>query len=106
MALKQGSSTGVDVVDVKHVLSAFQEINKCRLTVRLTIDGTAARPDLVLGMTAEEIVIGDVVPVLLASTSVIVGSMGPRTMEAAILQELYRLDGIIAEHEFAKEHNR
>jgi hypothetical protein len=106
LALKQGSSTGVDCVDVKHVLSAFQEINKCRLIVRLTVDGTAARPDLVLAVKAEEIVIGDVVPALLASTSVIVGSMGPRTLEAAILQELYRLDAIIAEYEFAKEHNK
>lgn len=106
MALKHGSSTGVDVVDVKHVLSAFQVINKCRLIVRLSVDGTEARPDLVMGMEAWGVEDAPAVPALLACTSVIVGSMGPRTMEAAILQELYRLDGIIAEHEFAKEHNK
>jgi len=102
LALKQGSSSGVDCVDVKYVLAAFQEINHCRLIVELTIQGTPARPDLILGVMAwgnEDV---DAEPVLLASQRSPVGSVGPRTMESAILQALYALDAQLAEAEFVK----
>jgi len=102
LALKQGSSSGVDCVDVKYVLAAFQEINRCRLIVELTIQGTPARPDLILGVMAWENADVDAEPVLLASQRLPVGSVGPRTMESAILQALYALDAQMAEAEFVR----
>ena len=106
LALKHGSSNGVDVVDVKYVLAAFQEINKCQLVVSITAQGSAARPELALEISAYDDLTEPAVPVLLASQKSIVGSMGPRTMEAAIRQGLYALDAQLAEKEFVKGHSR
>ena len=102
MALKQGSSTGVDAVDVKYVLAAFEELNSCRLVVQLSIEGTAARPDLIMEITAVDKGSASAAPAPLAYQKSIVGSMGPRTMEAAILQALYALDAQLAAAEFAR----
>jgi len=35
-----------------------------------------------------------------------IGSNGPQTMEAAILQGLYSIDAQLAESEFAKRHSK
>jgi len=102
LALKNGSSGGVDCVDVSYVLAAFQEMNKCTLHVIITLEGTAARPVMVLRVSAWSHPLVDVEPVLLASQKLPVGSTGPRTMEAAILQALYALDAQLAAGEFAR----
>jgi hypothetical protein len=102
LALKHGSSSGVDCVDVKFVLAAFQEINSCRLVVQLTIEGSAARPDLVMEVTAREKADAPAGPAHLGSVRLSVGSTEPRTMEAAMLQALYAVDAQLAEKEFAR----
>jgi len=106
LALKQGSSSGVDVVDVKYVLAAFQEINKCGLRVGMHLEGTSARPELILTLTAWSTLLDVPEARLLASQKLQVGSMGPRTMEAAILQALYGLDAQLAADEFARVNNK
>lgn len=106
MALKQGSSSGVDVVDVSYVLAAFQEMNRCVLHVTVTLEGTPSSPKLALRVSAWSRPIVDVEPALLASQKSIVGSTGPRTLEAAILQSLYALDAILLDEEFARVNNK
>jgi hypothetical protein len=102
LALKEGSSTGVDAVDVLHVLAAFQTINKCHLYGMFEVTGTDARPTLVLTISAWDgpMDLPEARP--LASQKSPIGSSGPRTMEAAILQALYAIDGQLAEEEFAR----
>jgi len=102
LALKQGSSSGVDVVDVMYVLAAFEEINKCKLEVVISLLGTAARPQVVLEMRAWEREVDRMEVQPLGYLRQTIGSSGPRSMEAAILQGMYALDGQLAEEEFAK----
>jgi len=104
--LKEGLSSGVDFVDVKYVLAAFQEINKCRLIVQITVEGSASRPSLILQVEAWDNLDVTAEPVRLASQRCPVGSTAPRTMEAAILQALYALDGQMAEEEYARTHSK
>ena len=102
MALNHGSSGGVDCVDVKYVLEAFEHINKCRLSVQVTIQGQGPHLGLVVEMFAYSRPVDLSEVRCLASQRLIVGSVGPRTMEAAILQGLYSLDAQMAAEEFAK----
>jgi len=102
LALKQGSSTGVDVVDVKYVLSAFEAINRCKLSVLIRVSGTEARPVMDLEVWADPLESAAAEPAPLGSVKSVVGSTGARTMEAAILQALYSLDAQLAAGEFAR----
>jgi len=102
LALKEGSSSGVDVVDVKHVLSAFEAINKCKLSVLIRVSGTEARPVMDLEVWADPLESVAAAPARLGCVRSIVGSSGARTMEAAILQALYSLDAQLAAGEFAR----
>ena len=89
-------------MDVKYVLAAFEEINKCQVDVRIYVEGTTARPDLILVMRALEDWSEEAEARPLALVKQTIGSFGPRTMEAAILQGMYALDAQMAEAEFAK----
>ncbi len=100
LALKEGSSSGVSYVDVLHVLGAFEVLNKCRIVVRLTTQGAGSQLQLVMELVAFDILEGLPEARRLASQRLIVGSLGPRTMEAAILQALYQLDALMAAEEF------
>lgn len=102
MALKEGSSSGVDAVDVKHVLGAFEAINKCTLEISIYLLGTPARPELWLKMWAWEPGADRMAVQPLACQKRMIGWSGPRSMEAAILQGLYALDAQMAEEEFAR----
>lgn len=106
MALKNGSSTGVDCVDVKYVLAAFQEMNKVALRVSMHLEGTAARPELLMTVTAWDTLLDIPEARLLASQKLTVGFTGARTMEAAILQALYSLDAQLGAEEFARVNNK
>ncbi len=76
MALKNGSSAGVDCVDVKYVLAAFQELNKVSLRVSMHLEGTAARPELLLTVTAWDTLLDVPEARLLASQKLLVGFTG------------------------------
>jgi hypothetical protein len=106
LAQKQGSSSGVDVVDVQYVLAAFEEINKCKLEITIWLQGTAARPEVWLEMRAWEPEVDRMAVLPLGSQKQRIGSSGPRSMEAAILQGMYALDAQLAAEEFAKVHKK
>jgi len=99
---KVGLSSGVDVVDVKYVLSAFEAINRCKLSVLIRLSGTGARPVVEVEMWADPLESVAAEPARLGSVRLQAGSTGARTMEAAILQGLYTLDAQLAENELAK----
>jgi len=102
LALKHGSSSGVDVVDVRYVLSAFETINKCKLEIGISLAGTEARPEVILEMRAWEMEADRMAVQPLAYQKQMIGLSGPRSMEAAILQGMYALDAQLAEEEFAR----
>ena len=102
LGLRQGSSSGVDVVDVLHVLAAFQTINNCKLTCLLRVNGTDAKPILELEVIADPLDSVAAEPAPLGSRRSTLGSMTPRTLEAGILQALYGLDADLAEKEFVR----
>ena len=102
MGSKQSSSSGVDVVDVLHVLAAFQTINNCQLTCLLRVNGTDTKPVLELEVIADPLDSVAAEPAPLGSRRSTLGSMTPRTLEAGILQALYGLDADLAEKEFAR----
>jgi len=106
LALKNGSSTGVDCVDVKYVLSAFEAINRCVLRVVMGIQGTEAKPVLYLVAEAHPIESATAEPAVWASQKLVVGSTGVRTVEAAMLQALYDLDAQLAAGDFARDDNK
>jgi len=93
-------------VDVSYVLAAFEAINKCKLRVAMHIGGSANRPIVFLEVTAWD-TLEDLPEVqLLASHKCQIGSNGPRSMEAAILQSLYALDAHMVDLELAKVNNK
>jgi len=102
LALKNSSSGGVDCVDVKYVLAAFQDLNKCALRVSMHLEGTVARPELLMTVTAWDTLLDVPEARLLASQKLLVGFTGAKTMEAAILQALYGLDAQMGLEELAK----
>lgn len=93
-------------MDVKYVLAAFQELNKVSLRVSMHLEGTAARPELLLTVTAWDTLLDVPEARLLASQKLLVGFTGARTMEAAILQALYGLDAQLGAEELAKVNHK
>jgi len=106
LGLKNGSSVGVDSVDVLAVLTAFEEINHCRMIVQLSTQSTAKLAVLQVTMTAYNLPEKGAEPVVLASHQLTVGFNGRQTIDQVILQGLYRLDAAIAEEELAKVHRK
>jgi hypothetical protein len=106
MGLKNGSSTGVDCVDVRYVLSAFETLNQCKLSVLIRLSGTEARPVMDLEVQADPLESAAAEPAPLGLVKSVVGSTGARTLEAAILQALYSLDAQLAAGEFARADNK
>jgi len=106
LALNHGSSGGVEAVDVKYVLAAFQDLNKVGLRVSMHLEGTPARPSLMLTITAWDTLLDIPEAKLLACQKLQVGSMGPKTVEAAILQGLYGLDAQLCGEELARVNNK
>ena len=106
MVAKVGTLNGPDSIDVVMVILAFEAMNNCRLAVRigrvddglesvLSIEGEAW-PTAAEGMEAS----------CLALVKTKWGSDGPRTMEAAILQLIYKLDFALAEVEWDKAQSK
>lgn len=100
MAQSRGSSNSPDVIDVTMVMLAFEAMNKVRVELRIgrVDDGIASD----LGITAlahsMEGEFGDLPP--LASVNVKCSAMNLKTLDAAVLACLYRLDFQLASNEF------
>lgn len=83
------------------VMLAFETMNRCRLEVRISRVDVAERSDLVISLWAHPlgVGIGDQPP--LASASVRCSALNLKTLDAAVLAALYRLDFQLASNEFA-----
>lgn len=102
MGLKRGYSAGADLVDVAAVLAAFEAINSVRLSIRLGLVKEEKRDTLYATLEAFEGVEESGEVKVLASARLRLGFPSPQTMEAAILQGLYKLDADLAAGEFAR----
>jgi len=99
LASSRFTSSSPDCVDVLAVLEAFEEINKCRIVVRLTLENSARSVVLRIEGEAYTRPIVGVEPVLLASHALRTGYSDRQTMDAATLQLLYGLDAQLARNE-------
>lgn len=81
------------------VMLAFEAMNKVRLEVRISRVDDGPASDLAVAVLAHslEAEIGGLPP--LASVSVRCSALNLRTVDAAILAAMYRLDFQLAEHE-------
>jgi hypothetical protein len=85
------------------VMLAFETMNKVRLEVRISRVDVGERSDLGIAMLAhpQGVEIGDQPP--LASVSVRCSAMNLKTLDAAVLAALYRLDFQLALNELESE---
>jgi hypothetical protein len=88
------------------VMLAFEAINQCRVVLTVGLDPEG--PEAVLNWTAEawerERSSTEAKP--LASVRWKIGSTDVRTMDALILQLMYKLDGAMAKEEFSRVLNK
>jgi hypothetical protein len=102
LASSRGTSNGPDVQDVIHTILAFEAINQVRFS--LVIGRVDNGKESCLQMTADawpkEDVPGDHSP--LASAKYVIGLSDRRTMDACIMQLMYKLDAVLAAGEFSK----
>jgi len=99
LASSRFTSSSPDCVDVLAVMEAFEEINRIKLTVRLTVEVSARTVVLLAEATAHTRVDAGAEPVLLASRQLRTGYSQKQTMDSAILQLLYGLDAQLAASE-------
>jgi hypothetical protein len=76
---------------------AFQELNRCEITLAGKVELLEGRETLVWVFTATRKEIAGVAPVFLASVKCHLGLGGHKTIESAIVWALYQLDWRIAE---------
>jgi hypothetical protein len=102
LASSRFTSNGPDEVDLATFMSAFQGINKLRLTVELSVVDRGPLVEMQVQVTAWRLAdeSGEVVPSVLRSVRA--GVAHRQTLAAAILQQLYVLDSRLAEDEFAE----
>lgn len=102
MASSRGTSNGPDSVDVGCVMIAFEELNNCRLAVeiRIPVGATDCTLEVEVSAYTRETFCG--VPRRLACQRFLTGLKDRRTIDAAILQGLYRVDGVLAHEAFAE----
>jgi hypothetical protein len=103
LASREGSRSGVELVDVAMNIVAFETMNNVRMTVLLTVVDRHGRADIQLLLTAYDRKHSgaEVKP----SVSVNVSCLGTnlRSLEAALIHGLYTLDGKLASIEIAGE---
>lgn len=102
LASSRFSSSRPDAVDVRYAVQAFQHINQVRIEIRMSLMELEGEPVFALEMVAHDLKkeVGD--QPSLASVKSKIGYRERHQMEAVILQGLYKLDGELAEREFAK----
>lgn len=87
------------------VLLAFEAINSCELDIRLRRVDQGNQSTMEYTALAWERIEGDMGPKLLASVKWIAGLDDRRTMDALILQLMYKLDAELAAGEFKRTLN-
>lgn len=102
MASSRATSSGSDLVDVRAVLIAFEQINSCKLRVELFVQRTTKMEALQMKVSAFDMANGEQGQKLLASHQSTIGYGKAQTTDVAILQALYKLDADMADLELAK----
>jgi len=92
LASKQGSSSTLALRDVADNLKAFEDLNKVKLEMRLTLVDRHGRPDFRLNVLAHQlgVEIGDQPP--LASVNLSCSGLHLVSLEAALIHGLYLMD--------------
>lgn len=93
------------MVDLTAVMSAFQGMNNCRLTVEISVEDVHNLSEMSLKLLAWTVVDPDGDPLPSVFQSVTRKVSTAQSLEAAVLQLLYALDFQLAEDEFAGNKN-
>lgn len=99
LASKKRTSAIVDATDVAYLVEAFQSLNSCILSVCFEVTVRSGRPDLVVIATAYTIQPVSAERAVLVSWRSTLSQLRCQTIEGAVIQCLYRLDGLLAQHE-------
>lgn len=101
LASKKRVSATTEGVDVAYLIEAFQSLNSCILSISFELTVRSGRPDLMIIATAYTINPASAERVVLVSWRSSLSQSNCRTLEAATILSLYRLDGLLAQHELA-----
>lgn len=101
MASSRYSSNGPDEVDITTFMVAFEAINKLKLSVELSVQNKGPVAEMIVQVTAWTLSDPSVGPPPSVLLSVRAGVAPHQTLQAAILQLLYVLDGRLDEREAA-----
>ena len=99
MATSRISSNNPDWLDLTAIVKAFEELNKCRITLHGSVEcvqGQDCLSFLVAALSSNE---DTPDPIFLASQRCHLGLHAHKTMESAIMWALYQLDWQLAEDE-------
>lgn len=88
--------TGLGTRDVANNLIYWEKENRCSVSIRICSSRRQGSPDLMLTAAADETDPEDGVQRCLGSVSATCSAMNVVTLEAAVIQLLYRLDGQLA----------
>lgn len=97
MASKQAYLATAGAVDVAHLMSAFEEVNDCTITVTMSPMERAHTTDLLMIVTAHTKAAVGVVPVPLGSYQFYRSASNFLTLDSAIIYALYQIDARLEE---------
>lgn len=95
------SASAQGIVDVAHLMRAFEEMNQVKLELSFTIEQPKGHWELMGKVTAWSREPAVVDQPLLGSRSVICSATNLQTVEAVAIHLLYMLDGFLAQQEAA-----
>jgi len=104
LASSRISLNSPDVIDVAAVIQAFEQINKCEITVFGKVESVHGQDCLTFLVGAQDNTTDLPDHRYLASVKCSLGLYGHRTMESAILWALYQLDWEMAKYEMERTH--
>lgn len=96
MALRNGSSQTIGLVDVATNIVGFEVINGVRIVLTMTVGDLRGQATVMIGARAEERAPESPDPKVLGSVSVNTLATNLLTLDAALIHVLYMLDGEIA----------
>lgn len=101
MALRNGSSGEIAMVDLAMNIVAFESMNNCRIVMNLTVVDRNGRGDVMIQATAYDRQLDPAVAPSLASVNVSCLSTRLLSLDAALIHVLYILDGELARRELS-----
>jgi len=99
VATKRGRSSGLEAMDVASLMEAFQTVNSCILSVSFEVMTRRGLAELRVIANAYTVNVASAERVLLVSWASSLYALNCQTLEAATIQCLYHLDGLLAAKE-------